>query len=191
MRSAGKKQTHHQWRAKKKKGNNLVTLTWAEDDINSWDNKSTQSAESTAIAPHSPSQTRVYTEKVKSPALGPLSLPPSVQNGAFLHLAAHSSWIAFSLVPDKPEPPAEGAELNLAGWTQARGGWEVEKVVVCRGETRFRTLKMWAELPPRNPPQKNFTQWNVCGRNTGNKKKKHWPAGATPLVVKRSLIIQK
>lgn len=191
MRSAGKKQTHHQWRAKKKKGNNLVTLTWAEDDINSWDNKSTQSAESTAIAPHSPSQTRVYTEKVKSPALGPLSLPPSVQNGAFLHLAAHSSWIAFSLVPDKPEPPAEGAELNLAGWTQARGGWEVEKVVVCRGETRFRTLKMWAELPPRNPPPKKTSHSEMYVEETQEIKKNHWPAGATPLVVKRSLIIQK
>lgn len=91
MRSAGKKTNPSPMTRKEKEGNNLVTLTWAEDDINSWDNKSTQSAESTAIAPHSPSQTRVYTEKVKSPALGPLSLPPSVQNGAFLHLAAHSS----------------------------------------------------------------------------------------------------
>lgn len=71
----------------------LITLTWAEDDVKSWHSKSTQRAENTAMAPRSPSHTRVYARKgqIKSPVPGPLSLPPSVRNGAFLHLTAHSS----------------------------------------------------------------------------------------------------
>lgn len=60
-----------------------ATLTWADDDVKSWHNKSTQSAENTTMAPSSPSKPRVYVEKrVKSRVPAPFSLTPSVGNWA-------------------------------------------------------------------------------------------------------------
>lgn len=97
----------------------LMNPTWAEDDVKSWHSKSTQRAENTAMPdPLSPHKSEFTRNKVKSPVPGPRSLPPSVRNGAFLHLAAQNSRMAISLVPDKPEPPVGGAELNLVHCSQ-------------------------------------------------------------------------
>lgn len=128
----------------------LMNPTWAEDDVKSWHNKSTQRVEKTAmpheLSPHKPEFTR---KKVKSPVPSPHSLPPSVHNGAFLHFGAQSSRMAFSLVPDKPEPPVRGAELNLVHCSQGWGGWggvEVVREAESWGGGPFRTPGKWVEL---------------------------------------------
>lgn len=75
----------------------LITLTWDEDGVKSWHSKSTQRAENTVMAPRSPSHTRVYADKVKSPGSrsSVTSPPASATEPSFTSRRAAPEWLSL------------------------------------------------------------------------------------------------
>lgn len=86
-------------------GRLCVKLTWAEEDVKSWHSKSAHSAENTSMAPVRPQSPDDAGEMGRIPGL------PSATGLSFTSRRAAAEWLP--LVPDKPEPPGEGAELRL------------------------------------------------------------------------------
>lgn len=101
-----------------------VNLTWASVDVKSWHSRSAHRAENTSMAPARPHRLQMMWGKwVKSPV--PVvghSAPVSATGLSFT--PRRRCWMASSLVPDKPEPPGEGAELRLQNCARGEVEWE-------------------------------------------------------------------
>lgn len=146
--------------AKLKGGCGASQLTWADDDVKSWHSKSTQTAESTAMASSSPSQTRLYAEKIQIPGSRSSLTPPQRPQRGFPSPRSAQLLNGF-LFGFQINPSLQPKGLNSiwrtvlrAGW----GGWGAMREVA--EEKPFRTPGQWAELKTLKD-MRGFLLWPI------------------------------